>query len=79
MRLLRRQLIPSTPSSVISSCAACDVPPSIHLYKRLAGRRQGPLRAGFICFSAAPLLRLRTTSHQLPSGRRPGRARVCGG
>eukprot|EP00064_Thunnus_orientalis_P014225 superscaffoldBa00002448_g14267 len=53
MMLLRRLLIPSTPSSVISSCAACDVHPSIHLYKRLAGRRQGPLRAGFICFSSA--------------------------
>lgn len=47
--LFKDDLIPSTPSSVISSCGACDVLPSIHLYKHLAGRRQGPLRASFIC------------------------------
>lgn len=46
-------LIPFTPSSVISSCAACDALPSIHLYQRLAGVRQGPLRAAFICFSSS--------------------------
>ncbi|CAB1422906.1 unnamed protein product [Pleuronectes platessa] len=44
---------PSTPPSVISSCTACDVLPSICLYRRLAGRRLRPLRAGFICFSSS--------------------------
>lgn len=43
----------TTPLSVISSCASCDVLPSIHLYKHLAGRRQGPLRASFICYSSS--------------------------